>query len=260
MPARQADPYRYCADYGSGRGGLGATNCYFLTLEQCRMAASAAPHANQHDGVPAAPAARRRTTDTAYRHVHAASGIMPIADRALSGVGGHLHATITCLYDGVPVDGQPAKRARKDAPRNSLTEDTMMRIIFADCRCCSCAAAFATPAQADPYRWCAHYSGEGGGGSNCYFLTIEQCRAAISGVGGHCGPNPFYDGVPVDGSGAPRVRRALKNSSTVHSGDAAISAARASLTRYGGGPRNPENAGIFDVSGFRRSRLRRAAE
>ena len=48
--------------------------------------------------------------------------------------------------------------------------------------------------QPDPYRWCAHYSGEGGGGTNCYFMTIEQCRAAISGVGGYCGPNPFYTG------------------------------------------------------------------
>ena len=53
-------------------------------------------------------------------------------------------------------------------------------------------------AKADPYRWCAHYGGEDGGGNNCYFVTLEQCRWAISGNGGHCGPNPFYDGVPVD--------------------------------------------------------------
>ena len=42
------------------------------------------------------------------------------------------------------------------------------------------AAPFDT-AQADPYRWCAEYGGGGlGGGRNCYFLTIEQCRAAVS--------------------------------------------------------------------------------
>ena len=52
----------------------------------------------------------------------------------------------------------------------------------------------AAPAQADPYRWCAHYSGEGGNGSNCYFVTLEQCRWAVSGVGGSCALNPFYDG------------------------------------------------------------------
>jgi hypothetical protein len=28
-----------------------------------------------------------------------------------------------------------------------------------------------------PYPWCAVYGGRGGGGTNCGFLTIEQCRA-----------------------------------------------------------------------------------
>jgi hypothetical protein len=50
-------------------------------------------------------------------------------------------------------------------------------------------------AQADPYAWCAEYTGAGLGGSkNCYFLTLEQCRATVSGVGGFCSPNPFYTG------------------------------------------------------------------
>lgn len=48
-------------------------------------------------------------------------------------------------------------------------------------------------AKADPYRWCAQYSGRGGG-TNCYFMTIGQCQAAVSGVGGFCRPNPFYTG------------------------------------------------------------------
>jgi hypothetical protein len=52
--------------------------------------------------------------------------------------------------------------------------------------------------QADPYRWCADYSGGfGGGGTNCGFVTLEQCRATVSGIGGFCRPNPFYDGRPV---------------------------------------------------------------
>lgn len=63
--------------------------------------------------------------------------------------------------------------------------------------------------HADPYRWCANYaSGQGGGGSNCYFLTLEQCRAAISGNGGFCDPNTFYDGRPVDGVLRPAKRKA----------------------------------------------------
>ena len=41
-------------------------------------------------------------------------------------------------------------------------------------------------ASADPYRWCA--IDNVGGGTNCGFVTIEQCRASISGVGGSCEP------------------------------------------------------------------------
>ena len=66
------------------------------------------------------------------------------------------------------------------------------------------AAMAATPAQAaDPYRWCAHYGSEDGGGNNCYFRTLEQCRWAISGNGGMCTPNTFYTGTPAEG---PRRR------------------------------------------------------
>lgn len=48
------------------------------------------------------------------------------------------------------------------------------------------------PVHADPYKWCAVYSGNGG--QNCGFVTIEQCRATVSGVGGFCSPNQFYTG------------------------------------------------------------------
>lgn len=67
------------------------------------------------------------------------------------------------------------------------------------------------PASADPYQWCAMYSGGRGGSENCYFVTIEQCRAAVSGVGGFCRVNAFYDGQPVrtpeDGIATRRPRR-----------------------------------------------------
>jgi uncharacterized protein DUF3551 len=52
-----------------------------------------------------------------------------------------------------------------------------------------------TPAHADPYRWCADYRARGG--SNCYFTSFEQCQASVSGVGGFCRINGFYDGRPV---------------------------------------------------------------
>jgi hypothetical protein len=48
-------------------------------------------------------------------------------------------------------------------------------------------ATVAEPAKADPYRWCAVYGSFGGGGvESCWYLTIEQCRAAVSGLGGFC--------------------------------------------------------------------------
>jgi hypothetical protein len=49
--------------------------------------------------------------------------------------------------------------------------------------------------RADPYRWCAQYSEwTGSGGQNCGFVTLRQCRATISGIGGVCVPNPYYTG------------------------------------------------------------------
>ncbi len=48
--------------------------------------------------------------------------------------------------------------------------------------------------QADPYRWCAQYGGRGGGGTNCGFVTLRQCQATVSGIGGFCVPNQFYTG------------------------------------------------------------------
>jgi hypothetical protein len=39
------------------------------------------------------------------------------------------------------------------------------------------------------YPWCAFY---GPSTRNCGFVTFEQCRATIMGVGGHCGQNPLY--------------------------------------------------------------------
>ena len=45
----------------------------------------------------------------------------------------------------------------------------------------------------DPYPWCAAYGGDMSGASNCGFLTWEQCMATVSGVGGACEPNQFYN-------------------------------------------------------------------
>jgi hypothetical protein len=84
-----------------------------------------------------------------------------------------------------------------------------MRILFLTLAILVLGSA-AEPAKADPYRWCANYSGRSSA-QNCGFLTIEQCRAAISGNGGWCVPNPFFDGAPIvtpeDGLRYQRRRR-----------------------------------------------------
>jgi hypothetical protein len=68
-----------------------------------------------------------------------------------------------------------------------------------------CAAA--KPVHADPYRWCAEYAGYGGGGvESCYYLTLEQCRASVSGIGGWCRESVWYDGRPVSTDQAPQRR------------------------------------------------------
>jgi hypothetical protein len=87
-----------------------------------------------------------------------------------------------------------------------------MRIFFAVLVALLTGAAF-DAARADPYRWCALYGGGdmGGGGANCYFITLQQCQWAISGNGGFCEPNQFYDGRPVV-TPEDRVRQPKKKS------------------------------------------------
>jgi hypothetical protein len=79
-----------------------------------------------------------------------------------------------------------------------------MRAIYIFLPALAALAAFApTPSHADPYRWCAVYGGRGGGGSNCGFITWDQCMATVSGIGGFCEPNQFYTG-PDRASGSDR--------------------------------------------------------
>ena len=48
----------------------------------------------------------------------------------------------------------------------------------------------------DPYPWCANYGGRFGGASNCGFSTWNQCMATVSGIGGFCARNQFYNPRP----------------------------------------------------------------
>jgi len=45
------------------------------------------------------------------------------------------------------------------------------------------------------YPWCANYGGRTSGGApNCGFVTYAQCMATLSGNGGYCGVNPWWEG------------------------------------------------------------------
>jgi hypothetical protein len=68
--------------------------------------------------------------------------------------------------------------------------------------------ALATPVRAEiEYPWCAQYGGSSGGGRNCGFSTLEQCRETVSGIGGSCEPNLFYPGSASDTSQSKHKRQ-----------------------------------------------------
>ena len=62
----------------------------------------------------------------------------------------------------------------------------------------SALVASPAPARAEiEYPWCAEYNGlDGDNGVNCGFVTLAQCRATISGIGGNCYENPAYSAAP----------------------------------------------------------------
>jgi hypothetical protein len=54
--------------------------------------------------------------------------------------------------------------------------------------------------------WCAEYSGGmGDGGTNCGFLTFEQCQATVTGVGGFCRRSQYNN--PGHASAGRKKRR-----------------------------------------------------
>ena len=51
--------------------------------------------------------------------------------------------------------------------------------------------SLSSPTHAEiEYAWCAVYKSDAG--TNCGFVSFDQCLATISGIGGFCYPNPAY--------------------------------------------------------------------
>jgi hypothetical protein len=53
-------------------------------------------------------------------------------------------------------------------------------------------AGLAARAEAQNYPWCAIYD-VGDAAYNCGFVSYEQCRASVSGIGGTCMLNTTYN-------------------------------------------------------------------
>jgi hypothetical protein len=47
------------------------------------------------------------------------------------------------------------------------------------------------PAEAQNGGWCA-YLNDDSSQRICGFVTLQQCLAQVRGVGGNCGPSPYY--------------------------------------------------------------------
>ena len=59
------------------------------------------------------------------------------------------------------------------------------------------------------YPWCAVYGRKGA--MSCYYMSWEQCRTTMSGIGGLCVASPYYHGqateLPRHSGAKPRHRR-----------------------------------------------------
>jgi hypothetical protein len=71
---------------------------------------------------------------------------------------------------------------------------TIIRAAFAVLAVAALARLGCPPAAAETYRpWCAQYfSSSGDNGTNCGFISYEQCMMTARGAGAYCVQNPWY--------------------------------------------------------------------
>ncbi len=68
-----------------------------------------------------------------------------------------------------------------------------MRILLLALAVCVAAVVIGIRAEAQNYPWCAYYGmGDDGGGTNCGFVSFEQCMETLRGLGGFCNRNTQY--------------------------------------------------------------------
>ena len=83
-----------------------------------------------------------------------------------------------------------------------------MKLLLVLSGICAALLSMGTRAEAQNYPWCAYYSGgDDGGGTNCGFITFEQCMATARGLGSNCQPNTQYVPPPEPHPSTIRIRR-----------------------------------------------------
>jgi TPR repeat protein len=106
----------------------------------------------------------------------------------------------------------------------------------------SCGTQGASAQTAYSYPWCA----QSGGGENCYYATLEQCKATTAGIRGTCVANPNYqrDAAPATRSRVAPATRSRGASAARITDRAVVRASRTASVRSVPEPRGAQPTGI----------------
>ena len=102
-----------------------------------------------------------------------------------------MNASIVCHRDKFTVDEYWTEFGVSKRPAYTVRETTM-RILPLALGVAVGVAALTVRAEAQNYPWCAVFN-VGDAAYSCSFVTYEQCRASVSGVGGSCMLNNTYN-------------------------------------------------------------------
>src|SRR6476646_9129831 len=122
----------------------------------------------------------------------------------------HARTTVLCRRGVSPrlwLDCRLLGRGGADRETSMTPTRLLAALLFAS----PLVASVPHSAEAESYRpWCAQYYGFGGGGTNCGFISYEQCMMTAFGAGAWCVQNPWYlaygDGSQKTAATARRAR------------------------------------------------------
>jgi Protein of unknown function (DUF3551) len=77
-------------------------------------------------------------------------------------------------------------------------------------------AGLGTRAEAQNYPWCAQHMGIEGGGTNCGFVSFEQCMETARGAGAFCVRNTQYYAPRPGAASAGQAAQALTSRASIN--------------------------------------------